>query len=53
VPVATFAAAAGEPLTLVRVAQPLPEDGLRAANLEEVVMGYLASARVASAEAAA
>ncbi len=53
VSVATFAGATGEPLTLVHVAQPVPGDGLRAANLEEVVMGYLASARVASAEAAA
>ena len=51
-PVATFAGPAGELLTLVRVSAPLPGDGLRAANLEEVVMGYLASARVPAAAAA-
>jgi ABC-type multidrug transport system, ATPase component len=43
--VATFAGPMSEPLTLVRLSQPPPGDGLRAANLEEVVMGYLASAR--------
>ncbi len=51
-PVATFAGPAGEALTLVQLEQPLPGGGLRAANLEEVVMGYLASARVPVADAA-
>ena len=44
-PVATFAGPDGRPLTLVRHARAEPAPGSRPATLEEIVMGYLASAR--------
>jgi hypothetical protein len=52
-PVATFAGPAGERLTLVRQPPPAEGNGVRAASLEEVVMGYLSSGRVAVTESAA
>jgi ABC-2 type transport system ATP-binding protein len=48
--VATFAGPAGARLTLVRTADP---SAGRAASLEEIVLGYLSSARVSSGDAAA
>ncbi|OGN81367.1 MAG: hypothetical protein A2X23_09000 [Chloroflexi bacterium GWC2_73_18] len=51
--VATFAGQAGERLTLVRLADGTVADAsLRAASLEEVVLGYLASGRPGSARLA-
>ena len=44
--VGAFVGPAGQQLSLVRQERPLPDDGHRAASLEEVVMGYLASARI-------
>ena len=55
-PIATFAGPDGRPLTLIRHGRPEPAPGSRLATLEEIVMGYLASARppaASSSEAAA
>jgi ABC-2 type transport system ATP-binding protein len=51
--IATFAGPAGERLTLVRGAPAAAVDDLRPATLEEVVLGYLASARAVPGEVAA
>ena len=49
----SFAGPAGDLLTLVRAANPAEGGGLRPASLEEIVLGYLASARAVLGEAAA
>ena len=50
--VGSFAGSAGEPLVLLRRDTGRPDDGLRAATLEEVVIGHLASARIDMGRAA-
>lgn len=49
----SFAGPSGDRLTLVRGADPAAGGGLRRASLEEIVLGYLASARALPGEAAA
>jgi len=50
-PVATFAGPAGERLTLIRLTQPVEATRDHRTTLEEVVLGYLASARALPGEA--
>jgi ABC-2 type transport system ATP-binding protein len=51
--IGSFAGPAGDRVTLVRRADGSEGDGLHAASLEEVVLGYLASGRPMPGEAAA